>query len=82
MPFFYNYGVNTIILRNRLRRDGYNPQTDEVYDAQQAIRMVRAYAERVEDRSAQDRHHGILGRARNWPLPAALDYDEFDETNA
>jgi hypothetical protein len=32
-PFFYNYGVNTVILRNRLRRDGYNPQTEEVYDA-------------------------------------------------
>jgi endo-1,4-beta-xylanase len=28
VPFFYNYGVNTVILRNRLRRDGYNPQTD------------------------------------------------------
>lgn len=40
VPFFYNYGVNTVILRNRLRHDGYNPQTDEVYDAQQAIRMV------------------------------------------
>ena len=24
VPFFYNYGVNTVILRNRLRRDGYN----------------------------------------------------------
>ena len=44
VPFFYNYGVNTIILRNRLRRDGYNPQTDAVNDAMQAIRMVRAYA--------------------------------------
>ena len=22
VPFFYNYGVNTVILRNRLRRDG------------------------------------------------------------
>src|ERR1041384_3964758 len=44
VPFFYNYGVNTVILRNRLRKDGYNPQTDEVYDAMQAIRMVRAYA--------------------------------------
>jgi hypothetical protein len=42
--FFYNYGVNTIILRSRLRRDGYNPQTDEVYDAQQSIRLVRAHA--------------------------------------
>jgi endo-1,4-beta-xylanase len=29
VPFFYNYGVNTVILRNRLRRDGYNPQTDD-----------------------------------------------------
>src|ERR1017187_2520687 len=29
VPFFYNYGVNTVILRNRLRRDGYDPQTDE-----------------------------------------------------
>src|SRR6185503_19980004 len=22
VPYFYNYGVNTVILRNRLRRDG------------------------------------------------------------
>src|SRR3954452_1625201 len=35
VPFFYNYGVNTIILRNRLRRDGYNPQVDAVNDALQ-----------------------------------------------
>src|SRR5271167_712452 len=39
VPFFYNYGVNTVILRNRLRKDGYNPQTDEVYDALQSIRL-------------------------------------------
>lgn len=44
IPFFYNYGVNTVILRNRLRRDGYNPQTDAVNDALQAVRVVRAYA--------------------------------------
>jgi endo-1,4-beta-xylanase len=44
VPFFYNYGVNTVILRNRLRRDGYNPQTDAVNDALQAIRLVRAHA--------------------------------------
>ena len=25
VPFFYNFGVNTIILRSRLRSDGYNP---------------------------------------------------------
>jgi endo-1,4-beta-xylanase len=44
VPFFYNYGVNTIILRNRLRHDGYNPQTDAVNDALQAIRLVRQHA--------------------------------------
>lgn len=44
VPFFYNYGINTVILRNRLRRDGYNPQTEAVYDTLQAIRLVRAYA--------------------------------------
>ena len=27
VPFFANFGVNTIILRSRLRSDGYNPQT-------------------------------------------------------
>src|SRR5262249_23646802 len=45
VPFFYNYGINTVILRNRLRRDGYDPLTDEVYDLLQAIKIVRAYAE-------------------------------------
>ena len=44
VPFFYNYGVNTIILRNRLRKDGYDVAKDAVNDAQQAIRLVRAYA--------------------------------------
>src|SRR5260370_15984516 len=44
VPFFYNYGVNTIILRNRLRKDGYDVQKDAVNDAQQAILPVRASA--------------------------------------
>jgi hypothetical protein len=44
VPFFYNYGVNAVILRNRLRSDGYDPKTDAVADARQAIRTVRAYA--------------------------------------
>lgn len=44
VPFFYNYGVNTIILRYRLRHDGYVPQVDAVNDAFQAIRLVRAHA--------------------------------------
>ena len=66
VPFFYNYGVNTIILRNRLRRDGYNPQTDEVYDALQAIRLVRAMPKNgisIRTRSAS----WASRRARNWP---------------
>jgi len=28
VPFFYNYGINTIILRNRLRADGYVAEVD------------------------------------------------------
>jgi len=80
-PFFYNFGVNTIILRNRLRRDGYNPQTDEVYDAQQAIRMVRAYAEQW----GIDPHKiGIMGFSAGAELaaPAAVLFDDFDKKNS
>src|ERR1700686_4258628 len=58
VPFFYNYGVNTVILRNRLRRDGYNPQTDEVYDALQAVRLVRAHA---KDWNIDPNKIGIVG---------------------
>src|SRR3954471_3800770 len=80
VPFFYNYGVSTIILRNRLRRDGYNPKTDEVYDAQQAIRLVRAHAK--EWRIDPDRI-GIMGFSAGAELaaPAAIAYDEFDRAN-
>jgi acetyl esterase/lipase len=80
VPFFYNYGVNTVILRNRLRVDGYNPQTDEVYDAQQAIRMVRAHAQEW----ALDPHKiGIVGFSAGAELaaPAAVMFDEFDRAN-
>src|SRR5258708_6828904 len=80
VPFFYNYGVNTIILRNRLRRDGYNPQTDEVYDAQQAIRMVRAYAQewRIDPNKI-----GIMGFSAGAELsaPAAVLFPDFDAKN-
>jgi acetyl esterase/lipase len=81
VPFFYNFGVNTIILRNRLRRDGYNPQTDEVYDAQQAIRMVRAYA----GEWGIDPHKiGIMGFSAGAELaaPAAVLFDDFDKKNS
>jgi endo-1,4-beta-xylanase len=81
VPFFYNYGVNTVILRNRLRRDSYNPQTDEVYDAQQAIRMVRAYA---KDWKLDPNKIGFMGFSAGAELVAAagVQYDDFDKKNS
>jgi endo-1,4-beta-xylanase len=80
VPFFYNYGVNTVILRNRLRRDGYNAQTDAVYDAQQAIRLVRAYAKEL--RIDPDKI-GIVGFSAGAELaaPAAVMFEDFDKKN-
>ena len=81
VPFFFNYGVNTIILRNRLRRDGYNSQTDEVYDAQQAIRLVRAHAREL---NINPHKIGIMGFSAGAELAtaAAVLYDDFDKKNS
>src|SRR5262245_41985059 len=78
--FFYNYGVNTAILRNRLRKDGYNAQTDAVYDAQQAIRLIRA---RATDLGVDPHKIGIVGFSAVAELaaPAALQYEAFDKSN-
>jgi endo-1,4-beta-xylanase len=80
VPFFYNYGVNTVILRNRLRRDGYSPRTDAVRDAQQAIRMVRGYA---KDWRIDPNKIGIMGFSAGAELaaPAAIYFDDFDRAN-
>jgi len=80
VPFFYNYGVNTIILRNRLRRDGYSPQTDAVQDAMQAIRLVRAYA---KEWNIDPKKIGIMGFSAGAELssPAAVLYEEFDKSH-
>jgi endo-1,4-beta-xylanase len=80
VPFFYNYGVNTVILRNRLRSDGYNPKTDAVHDAQQAIRLVRSHA---QEWRIDPNRIGIMGFSAGAELaaPAALFFDEFDHTN-
>src|SRR6202140_4049922 len=80
VPFFYNYGVNTVILRNRLRRDGYNPRTDEGYDAQQAIRLCPAHAKQW---NIDANTIGIMGFSAGAELaaPAALFFNNFDETN-
>lgn len=81
VPFFYNYGVNTVILRNRLRRDGYNPQVDAVNDALQAIRVVRAYA---KEWNIDPNRIGIMGFSAGAELsaPAAVLFEEFDKKNS
>jgi acetyl esterase/lipase len=80
VPFFYQYGVNTVILRNRLRRDGYDAQIDAVNDAQQAIRIVRAYAKAW---NVDPNRIGIIGFSAGAELaaPSALSFDEFDRKN-
>jgi endo-1,4-beta-xylanase len=81
VPYFYNYGVNTIILRNRLRRDGYNVQTDAVNDALQAIRLVRAHA---KNWNIDPNKIGIMGFSAGAELaaPAAIFFEEFDKKHA
>ena len=81
VPFFYNYGVNTIILRSRLRSDGYNPQTDEVYDALQSIRLVRAYA---KEWNIDPNKIGMMGFSAGAELTAAAAvlFDDFDKKNS
>lgn len=77
VPFFYNYGVATIILRNRLRQDGYVAETDAVYDAQQAVRIVRA---RAKEWNIDPRKIGMMGFSAGAELVAraALFFDKFD----
>ncbi len=80
VPYFFNYGINTVILRNRLRRDGYNPQTDAVRDALQAIRLVRA---RAKEWNLDPQRIGIMGFSAGAELsaPAAVQYADFDRQN-
>ncbi len=81
VPFFYNYGVNTIILRSRLRRDGYNPQIDEVNDALQAVRLVRAHASEL---NIDPNKIGMMGFSAGAELTAAAAvlFNSFDKTNS
>jgi len=81
VPYFYNYGVNTIILRYRLRRDGYNVQTNAVNDALQAIRLVRAHA---KEWNIDPNKIGIMGFSAGAELaaPAALFFEDFDKKNS
>ena len=80
VPFFYNYGINTIILRNRLRRDGYDARVDAVNDMLQAIKVVRAYA---ADWHIDPRRIGAIGFSAGAELtaPAAIGYPDFDRSH-
>lgn len=80
VPYFYNYGVNTVILRNRLRADGYDVKEDAVRDALQSIRLVRAHA---ASWNIDPNKIGIMGFSAGAELatPAALFFEEFDRTN-
>lgn len=78
VPFYYNYGVNTVILRNRLRRDGYQPFTDAVNDALQAVRVVRGYA---KEWNLDQNKIGIIGFSAGAELSSstAVQFEEFDK---
>jgi endo-1,4-beta-xylanase len=80
VPYFYNYGINTVILRNRLRADGYVAEVDAVHDAQQAVRVVRAYA---KEWGIDPKRIGVMGFSAGAELaaPAALLYEDWDKKN-
>ncbi|MDX2024229.1 MAG: alpha/beta hydrolase fold domain-containing protein [Deltaproteobacteria bacterium] len=77
VPYFYDHGINTVILRNRLRSSGYDPSVEGVDDALQAIRLVRAHADAFE--FDPDRI-GIVGFSAGGELAAAaaLRYGSHD----
>jgi acetyl esterase/lipase len=78
--YFANFGINTVILRNRLRSDGYDPKTDGVYDALQAIKITRAYAKQWK---LDPNKIGIMGFSAGAELAAAttLQWADFDKKN-
>lgn len=73
-------GISTIILRYRLRIDGYEPTTDAVGDAFQAIRIVRAHA---QEWHLDPNKIGIVGFSAGAELssPTALFFNEFAKKN-
>jgi len=81
VPFFKQHGVSTIVLRNRLRVDGYDPKTDAVNDAFQTIRLVRAHASEWKLDPAKI---GIMGFSAGAELsaPTALFFEDFQRENS
>ncbi|HWA26507.1 MAG TPA: alpha/beta hydrolase fold domain-containing protein [Lacunisphaera sp.] len=80
VQFLGHQGVSAVILRNRLRSDGYEPKTDGVNDALQAIKLVRAYARQWNLDPAKV---GIMGFSAGAELAvnAALLWEKFDRDN-
>lgn len=80
VAWFSSRGISTILLRNRLRSDGYEPKTDGVFDIQQAIKLVRAHA---GNWNIDPNKIGVLGFSAGAELcaAAALFYDDFDSAN-
>jgi dienelactone hydrolase len=80
VQFLAHHGVSSIILRNRLRSDGYEPKTDGVNDALQAIKLVRAYA---KEWKLDPEKIGIMGFSAGAELAvnAGLRWEEFDRVN-
>lgn len=80
VSFFALQGINTVILRNRLRSDGYDPRTDAVRDTLQAIRLVRAHAKAW---NLDPKKIGVMGFSAGAELAAAasLQWEEFEREN-
>lgn len=80
VSFFGHQGINTVILRNRLRSDGYQPRVDAARDALQAIKLVRAYA---KDWNLDPAKIGMVGFSAGGELAAhaSLFWEEFDQSN-
>jgi len=80
VSFFKHHGIATIILRNRLRSDGYEPKIDGVNDALQAIKLVRAYA---KEWKIDPNKIGLMGFSAGAELAAAtsLQWADFDRKN-
>jgi endo-1,4-beta-xylanase len=78
VSYLYNYGVNAVILRNRLRSDGYVAEVDAVKDALQAVRITRA---RAAEWKIDAQKIGVMGFSAGAELASAAGvfFADFDE---
>ena len=77
VSYLFNYGVTGIILRHRLRADGYVAEVDSVNDTLQAIRLVRKHAAAW---GIDPQKIGVMGFSAGGEQAsgAALGYPAFD----